>query len=128
AGVLAGHGPSSNVSTTSPARRKSMPLKCSKPKPGPPVVSISTVRARPSPLGLPGQDGGADAAAVGADAGCAAGACARMVGAVGANAVAGAGAAPPAAASLDAAERSRTGLSGAVRTGAAGAGPATTAG
>ena len=36
-------------------RRKSMLLKCSKPKPGPPVVSISTTRATPSASGLPGQ-------------------------------------------------------------------------
>lgn len=47
AGVLFGHGPSSKVSTTSLSRRKSCILKCSKPKPGPPVVSISTVRAMP---------------------------------------------------------------------------------
>src|SRR5262245_19232742 len=48
AGVLRGHGPSSNVSTTSFGRRKSCSLKCSKPKPGPSVVSISTVRDTPS--------------------------------------------------------------------------------
>src|ERR1700680_4720374 len=52
AGVLLGHGPSSNVSTTSLARRKSCSLKCSKPKPGPPVVSTSTMRVSPSALGL----------------------------------------------------------------------------
>src|ERR1700745_175128 len=52
AGVFLGHGPSSKVSTTSPSRRKSWLLKCSKPKPGPPVVSISTTRATPSALGL----------------------------------------------------------------------------
>src|SRR5437763_289900 len=52
AGVLLGHGPSSNVSTTSLARRKSCSLKCSKPNPGPPVVSTSTMRDRPSALGL----------------------------------------------------------------------------
>src|SRR5450432_2878011 len=52
AGVLAGHGPSSKVSTTSLSLRKSSSLKCSKPKPGPPVVSISTVRAIPIALGL----------------------------------------------------------------------------
>src|SRR5882672_4259115 len=51
-GVFTGHGPSSNVSTTSLSRRKSRSLKCSKPKPGPPVVSISTVRPMPSALGL----------------------------------------------------------------------------
>src|SRR5260370_15835991 len=52
AGVLFGHGPSSNVNTTSLARRKSCSLKCSKPKPGPPVVSTSTMRDNPSALGL----------------------------------------------------------------------------
>src|SRR3979411_3231486 len=51
-GVLSGHGPSSNVSTTSLSRRKSSCLKCSKPNPGPPVVSISTTREIPSALGL----------------------------------------------------------------------------
>ena len=51
-GVLTGHGPSSNVSTTSLSRRKSSCLKCSKPKPGPPVVSISTTRPIPSASGL----------------------------------------------------------------------------
>src|SRR5262245_414235 len=58
AGVLFGHGPSSNVSTTSPGLRKSWLLKCSKPKPGPPVVSICTGRASPRASGLPGQDTG----------------------------------------------------------------------
>src|SRR5260221_13110666 len=52
AGVFNGHGPSSKVSTTSLSRRKSSCLKCSKPKPGPPVVSISTVRPTPSAFGL----------------------------------------------------------------------------
>src|SRR5712671_3059883 len=52
AGVFLGHGPSSKVSTTSPSRRKSWLLKCSKPKPGPPVVSISTTREIPKALGL----------------------------------------------------------------------------
>ena len=52
AGVFSGHGPSSKVSTTSLSRRKSYCLKCSKPKPGPPVVSISTMRASPMPPGL----------------------------------------------------------------------------
>src|SRR6516225_7472052 len=51
-GVLSGQGPSSNVSTTSLSRRKSSCLKCSKPKPGPPVVSISTTRPIPSASGL----------------------------------------------------------------------------
>src|SRR5262249_60767351 len=52
AGVFFGQGPSSKVSTTSPSRRKSWLLKCSKPKPGPPVVSISTTRATPKALEL----------------------------------------------------------------------------
>src|ERR1700728_3929299 len=52
AGVFSGQGPSSNVSTTSFSRRKSYCLKCSKPKPGPPVVSISTMRDKPMPPGL----------------------------------------------------------------------------
>src|SRR5258707_10596414 len=67
-GVLTVHGPSSKVITTSWSRRKSSCLKCSKPKPGPPVVSISTVRAMPSALGL------AHAALAGAGAGAGAGA------------------------------------------------------
>src|ERR1700722_3414036 len=63
-GVLTGHGPSSNVSTTSLSRRKSSCLKCSKPKPGPPVVSISTTRLIPSASGLvQGAFAGAGAAA-----------------------------------------------------------------
>src|SRR5712671_4168651 len=52
AGVFSGHGPSSKVSTTSLSRRKSSCLKCSKPKPGPPEVSISTVRPTPSAPGV----------------------------------------------------------------------------
>src|ERR1700750_2052193 len=52
AGVLPGHGPSSKVSTTSLSVRKSSCLKCSKPKPGPPVVSTSTTRLTPSASGL----------------------------------------------------------------------------
>src|SRR5437763_15218284 len=52
AGVLTGQGPSSKVSTISLSVRKSSCLKCSKPKPGPPVVSISTTRATPSASGL----------------------------------------------------------------------------
>src|SRR3974390_186902 len=63
-GVLRGQGPSSNVSTTSLSRRKSSCLKCSKPKPGPPVVSTSTTRAMPSASGL-AQAGFAAAAAGG---------------------------------------------------------------
>ena len=45
-------GPSSKVRTTSLSRRKSYCLKCSKPNPGPPVASISTMRERPIPPGL----------------------------------------------------------------------------
>src|SRR5262249_42828482 len=51
-GVFFGQGPSSKVSTTSPSRKKSWFLKCSNPKPGPPVVSISTTREMPKALGL----------------------------------------------------------------------------
>src|ERR1700730_5979804 len=69
AGVLLGHGPSSKVSTTSLARRKSCSLKCSKPNPGPPVVSTSTMREVPSALGLLAQPA---VAAVGVAAGAAA--------------------------------------------------------
>ena len=50
AGVV-GHGPSSNVSTTSLSVRKSNCLYCRKPKPGPPVVSITTMRLTPSASG-----------------------------------------------------------------------------
>src|SRR6187455_342610 len=77
AGVLPSHGPSSKVSTTSLGFRKSYCLKCSKPKPGAPVVSISTVRDTPSALGL-AQAGAAtfgaagNALAAGLAAGCAA--------------------------------------------------------
>src|SRR5262245_20674852 len=72
--VFFGQGPSSNVRTTSPSRRKSCVLKCSNPKPGPPVVSISTVRETPRAFGLPGHlddalAGGGGGAAAGADAG-----------------------------------------------------------
>src|SRR6516225_292791 len=59
--VFFGQGPSSKVSTTSPSRRKSWLLKCSKPKPGPPVVSISTTRDTPSAFGLPGHEDAAGA-------------------------------------------------------------------
>src|SRR6202048_475096 len=76
-GVLTGHGPSSNVSTTSLSLRKASCLKCSKPKPGPPVVSISTMRAMPSALGL-AQGAFADAGA-GAGAAVACGAVALLV-------------------------------------------------
>src|SRR5260370_23022642 len=74
-GVLSGHGPSSNVSTTSLSRRKSSCLKCSNPNPGPPVVSISTTRATPIALGFAQ---GAFAGA-GAAAGAACGAAAPLV-------------------------------------------------
>src|SRR3954465_6564943 len=76
AGVFSGQGPSSKVSTTSLSRRKSRSLKCSKPKPGPPVVSISTVRPTPSALGLvqAGLAGAAAAFGAGAAGGAAAGA------------------------------------------------------
>src|SRR2546430_321931 len=92
AGVFLGHGPSSKVSTTSPSRRKSWLLKCSNPKPGPPVVSISTTLATPSASGLPGQEelfvaGGGVAASAFVGAAAVAGApCAITVGAVGAAA------------------------------------------
>src|SRR5258705_5912789 len=66
AGVFFGQGPSSKVSTTSPSRRKSWVLKCSNPKPGPPVVSISTTRLIPRALGLPGHE---DTASTGATVG-----------------------------------------------------------
>src|SRR3954454_10326171 len=84
-GVLTGHGPSSNVSTTSLSRRKSRSLKCSKPKPGPPVVSISTVRPTPSALGLL-QGGRAGAAACFGAGVAAAGGAAAGAGAAGAAA------------------------------------------
>src|SRR5271166_6000381 len=79
AGVFFGHGPSSKVSTISPSRRKSWALKCSKPNPGPPVVSISTTREIPIASGLPGQEAAtcgavAGVGAAGAGAGAAAGA------------------------------------------------------
>src|SRR5262244_2534007 len=75
AGVFFGHGPSSKVSTTSPSRRKSWLLKCSKPKPGPPVVSISTTRETPSASGLPGHEEPARAGAGDAGSAAAAGTC-----------------------------------------------------
>src|SRR5262249_17917528 len=61
AGVLPSHGPSSNVSTTSPLRRKSCILKCSQPKPGPPLVSISTTRETRIAFGFVHDDAGAAA-------------------------------------------------------------------
>src|ERR1700723_130876 len=79
-GVFSGHGPSSKVSTTSFSRRKSYCLKCSKPNPGPPVVSISTTRAIPSASGL-AQAAFAGAGAA-AGAGTAGGAAAPLVAAV----------------------------------------------
>ena len=54
AGGVCGHGPSSKVRTISSLRRKSWSLKCSKPNPGPPAVSMATVRITPSGFGLPG--------------------------------------------------------------------------
>src|SRR5215216_7404606 len=80
AGVFTGHGPSSNVRTTSLSRRKSSSLKCSKPKPGPPVVSISTVRPMPSALGL--LQGGRVSAGAGAGPAAACGEAAPLVGGV----------------------------------------------
>src|SRR3954469_18837998 len=82
-GVFTGHGPSSNVSTTSLSRRKSRSLKCSKPKPGPPVVSISTVRPTPSALGLAQAGRAGTAAAFGAGTGTASGTAAAAGGAAG---------------------------------------------
>src|SRR5215469_5846512 len=67
--VLRGQGPSSKVSTTSPGCRKSYCLKCSNPKPGPPVVSISTVREIPSASLLPGQSTGLAGGGAGVAAG-----------------------------------------------------------
>src|SRR5581483_261453 len=77
AGVFSGHGPSSNVSTTSWSRRKSYCLKCSLPKAGPPVVSIWTTRDSPMPSGLlqAGSDCAGVAAACGAAEGAGAAAC-----------------------------------------------------
>src|ERR1700730_12155292 len=71
AGVFFGQGPSSKVSTISPSRRKSCALKCSKPKPGPPVVSIPTTRETPSASGLPGHDVATCGTGAGAGAGAA---------------------------------------------------------
>src|SRR3954470_1632404 len=77
-GVLTSQGPSSNVSTTSLSLRKSSCLKCSKPNPGPPVVSICTTRETPSASALLLQatfgPGGGAGAACGAGAAGAAGA------------------------------------------------------
>src|SRR5262245_58485567 len=50
--LVVGQGPSSKVRTTSLSRRKSCCLKCSKPNPGPPLVSISTTRVTPSAWGF----------------------------------------------------------------------------
>src|SRR6516162_8654787 len=75
AGVFFGQGPSSKVSTISPSRRKSWALKCSKPNPGPPVVSISTTREIPIASGLSGHDEATrGTAGAGAGAGAPAGA------------------------------------------------------
>src|ERR1700750_2587008 len=92
AGVLTGHGPSSKVSTTSLSLRKSSCLKCSKPKPGPPVVSICTTREIPrtsvpplqatlGPAGGAGTGGEAGAACCAGAAPLAAGAAAGAAGA-----------------------------------------------
>src|SRR6476620_9979636 len=43
--LVVGHGPSSNVSTTSLSRRKSCCLKCSEPKPGSPDARTESVGA-----------------------------------------------------------------------------------
>src|SRR6201984_3914938 len=67
AGVFFGQGPSSKVSTTSPSRRKSWLLKCSNPKPGPPLVSISTPRGTPTALGF--EHGGGEKAGQGEEGG-----------------------------------------------------------
>src|SRR5262249_16321980 len=87
AGVLPSQGPSSKVNPTSFSLRKSSSLKCSKPKPGPPVVSISTVRATPSALGLVQAAragcGGCAAAAAGTGAAAAAGGAAAAAGLAG---------------------------------------------
>src|SRR4030081_2890999 len=89
AGVLPGQGPSSNVSTTSLSLRKSSCLKCSKPKPGPPVVSICTTRETPSASGVLLQatlgPGGGRGAGGGAGAACCAGAAPLAAGAAGAD-------------------------------------------
>src|SRR5258707_10348878 len=90
-GVLTVHGPSSKVITTSWSRRKSSCLKCSKPKPGPPVVSISTVRLTPSAFGLLHAALAGCAAAAAAGAGAAAGAAACGAAGCGAAAPFGAG-------------------------------------
>src|SRR5262249_29866960 len=65
------------------SRRKSWLLKCSNPKPGPPVVSISTTRAIPKALGFEheggetaGQGEGGEDCATTVGARVAAGACA----------------------------------------------------
>src|SRR3954470_2824551 len=72
-GVLTSQGPSSKVSTTSLSFRKSSCLKCSNPKPGPPVVSICTTRETPRtsapPLHTTFGPGGGGAAALGGRAG-----------------------------------------------------------
>src|SRR3954452_12679135 len=112
--VFTCQGPSSKVSTTSLSFRKSSCLQCSKPNPGPPVVSIWTTRETPSASGAPlqatlGPGGGAGGAG---GAGAAAGAfLAAAPGAGGAGgaflaAAAGAGAAPLAGACADAAPAS----------------------
>src|ERR1700750_2767883 len=72
--VVLSHGPSSKGSTTSWSRRKSIVLKCCEPKPGPPVVSISTTRDTFMALGLAQAMVGGLMAGGGGAAGAAAGA------------------------------------------------------
>src|SRR5215472_8095394 len=79
AGVFSGHGPSSKVSTTSLSRRKSYCLKCSVPKAGPPVVSISTTRESPIASGLLQAAMALAAGGIGAAAGAGAGVVAVVV-------------------------------------------------
>src|SRR5258708_24908329 len=66
---VVGHGPSAKVSTISLSARKSNCLYCRKPKPGPPVVSITTVRLTPSASGLAQVDFAGTGAGTGAAAG-----------------------------------------------------------
>src|SRR5438270_957198 len=93
-GVLTSHGPSSKVSTTSLSLRKSSCLKCSNPKPGPPVVSICTTREIPStsvpPLQATLGPGGGAGGGGGAGVACCAGAAPLAAGA-GAGALAAGG-------------------------------------
>src|SRR3954447_23376928 len=89
-GVLTSHGPSSKVSTTSLSLRKSSCLKCSNPKPGPPVVSICTTRETPTtsvpPLQATLGPGGGAGAGGGVGVACCAGAAPLAAGAAGVGA------------------------------------------